>query len=58
VAEGLGFESVEDGNGGFVLGEEWLAFVAAEGDEIFAFADVVVGWEADVFALEGGHLMG
>jgi 5-formaminoimidazole-4-carboxamide-1-beta-D-ribofuranosyl 5'-monophosphate synthetase len=58
VADGFGFESIEDGEGGLVLREERLAFVAAEGDEIISFAKVVVGGEADVFAEEGGHLNG
>jgi hypothetical protein len=31
--------------------------VAADRDEVIAFAEVVFGGEADVFALEGGHLI-
>ena len=48
---------VEDGEDVGWVGEERLAVVAADGDEVIAFAEVVVRGEADVFALERGHLI-
>jgi hypothetical protein len=57
VAGGCGFEVIEDGEDGGWVGQVRLAFVAADRDEVIAFAEVVFGGEADVFALEGGHLI-
>jgi hypothetical protein len=56
-ARGGGLEFFENGRGVFVFGEKRFAFVAADGDEIIAFSEVVERWKADVFAGEGGHLI-